>query len=86
MKSEKKTNRLKIPVYFNKVTEAPKLAMLEHFRILSQTDLTLPQFIKFLALEYCLLIDRAERDELEQEKKDEGLQDDAWYTDRYMYD
>lgn len=73
---KKKENRKDFRVYFNTVDEGPQLAMLEHFRVLSQTGLTMPQFIKFMAVEHCLLIDRVERDRVEQEKKDEGLPKD----------
>lgn len=66
---KKKSNRVKVPLYFDKVNDAPVLAMLEHFRILSQTDMTLGKFIKFLAVEFCLQIDKAERQRLEQEKE-----------------
>jgi len=69
-----KKNRVKIPVYFDSVREAPTLAMLEHFRVLSglksgDKDISMSRFIKFMAVEFCLQIEEAERRKVEQEKQ-----------------
>lgn len=75
-RNKKLKTTFKIPVYFDKVKEGPKLAMLDHFRVLSGLTtgegkpISMPNFIKYLAVEFCLMIDATEREKLENEKKE----------------
>lgn len=66
---KKKITKVKIPIYFDKVNDGPALAMLEHFRVLSKTELPMSKWIKFLAVEYCLQLDKAVQAEVEKEKE-----------------
>jgi hypothetical protein len=78
-----KKDKLKISIYFDRVKEAPTLALLEQFRIMSELvtnegkPISMPNFIKFMATEFCLMIDKTEREKLENEKAEEGLSNDG---------
>jgi hypothetical protein len=65
---KKKTNKVKIPIYFDKVKDAPALAILEKYRVLSETDLPMSKFIRFMAVEFCLEIEKRVRAQVEAEK------------------
>ena len=65
---KKKPNKIKIPIYFDKVNDAPALAILEKYRVLSDTELPMSKFIKFMAVEFCLEIERRVRAQVEAEK------------------
>jgi len=59
-KNKKKTNKEKknhrIPIYFDPVKEAPELALLEYCRTVSGLEMTMPNYIKFMAIELALKI------------------------------
>ena len=67
----RKPSKVKIPIYFDKIKDAPALAILEKYRILSETELPMSKFIKFMAVEFCLEIEKRVRAQVEAEKAKE---------------
>ena len=65
-KNRKKTNKEKknhrIPIYFDPVKEAGELALLEYCRVISGLDMTIPNYIKFMAIELALKIQENSRE------------------------
>jgi len=62
-RKKKVRNRLKVPVYFHPRNEVNELHLLEYCRLASGMEVSLANFIKYMAIEKCLDAKKEAEDE-----------------------
>jgi len=65
-RKKKVRNRVKVPVYFHPRNEVNELHLLEYCRLASGMEISLANFIKYMAIEKCLDAKREAEDEARQ--------------------